>query len=61
MEKWLILGLEQEIDKMNLNHAVVTEKEELAQKKKKLHNDVYVKRILLFLTHKLPSTKAGTM
>ena len=34
MEKWLILALEQEIDKMNLNHAVVTEKEELAQKKK---------------------------
>ena len=27
--------------------------------KKKLHNDVYVKRIL-FLTHKLASAKAGT-
>lgn len=37
-------------------HLVVTEKEELAQKKK-IANDVYVKRILL--THKLPSTKAG--
>lgn len=32
MEKWLILGLEQEIYKMSLNHLVVTEKEELAQK-----------------------------
>ena len=30
MEKWLILGLEQEIYKMSLNHLVVTEKEELA-------------------------------
>ena len=34
MEKQLILGLGQEIHKMSLNHLVVTEKEEFAQKKK---------------------------